>query len=230
MSNKKQRNAKPTGNPKPTVNPKPTGNSQSAQPINTPGTAPTRKVPVPAKKGPNIYMIVGAVAIVALFVGLFVLRSSGSNSILSEAKRFTDLGQGLHLQTIDDELPVPFNSNPPTSGYHVGSMLSPWGIQKEPVSDKVSTHNIEHGGVIIHYKQSLDADSVAKLDTLARDLQRRNQCLLMSPRPDDQIEHPVVVTAWTYMLTLDSVDTTKITHFFEELVGKGPEKFCTPLS
>ena len=224
MSNKKQRNAKPAGNPKPTVN------TQSSQLINKPGTTPNRKVPVPAKKGPNIYMIVGAVAIVALFVGLFVLRSSGSSGILSEAKQFTDLGQGLHTQTIDDALPIPYNSNPPTSGYHVGSMISPWGIQKEPVSDKVSTHNIEHGGVIIHYKQSLDADSLAKLDALARDLQRRNQCLLMTSRPDDQIDHPIVVTAWTYMLSLDSVDTTKITQFFEELVGKGPEKFCTPLS
>lgn len=224
MSNKQSRSNKQSGNNKP----------KPSQLINQPGTprpeSPPRKVPVPAKKGPNIYMIVGAVAIVALFVGLFVMRSSGSNSIPSEAKQFTDLGQGLHTQTIDDPLPVPFNSNPPTSGYHVGSMISPWGIQKEPVSDKVSTHNIEHGGVIIHYKQSLDADSLAKLDALARDLQRQNQCLLMTSRPDDQIDHPIVLTAWTYMMPLDSVDTAKITQFFVALVGKGPEKFCTPLS
>jgi len=224
MSNKQSRNNKQSGNNKP----------KPSQLINQPGTprpeSPTRKVPVPAKKGPNIWVIVGVVAVVALFVGLLVMRSSGSSSILSEAKKFPDLGQGLHLQTIDDPLPVPYNSNPPTSGYHVGSMISPWGIQKEPVSDKVSTHNIEHGGVIIFYKQSLDADSLAKLDTLARDLQRQNQCLLMTSRPDDQIDHPVVVTAWNYMLSLDSVDTTKITQFFVALVGKGPEKFCTPLS
>ena len=224
MSNQQSRNNKQTGNNKP----------KPAQLINQPGTprpeSPSRKVPAPAKKSPNIWIIVGAVAVVVLFVALYVMRSSGSSSILSEAKKFPDLGQGLHLQTIDDPLPVPYNSNPPTSGYHVGNMISPWGIQKDPVSDKVSTHNIEHGGVIIFYKQSLDADSLAKLDTLARDLQRQNQCLLMTPRPDDQIDHPIVVTAWTYMLSLDSVDITKITQFFVALVGKGPEKFCTPLS
>jgi len=224
MSNQQSRNNKQTGNNKP----------KPSQLINQPGTprpeSPSRKVPAPAKKSPNIWIIVGAVAVVVLFVALYVMRSSGSSSILSEAKKFPDLGQGLHLQTIDDPLPVPYNSNPPTSGYHVGSMISPWGIQKEPVADKVSTHNIEHGGVIIFYKQSLDADSLAKLDTLARDLQRQNQCLLMTPRPDDQIDHPIVVTAWTYMLSLDSVDITKITQFFVALVGKGPEKFCTPLS
>jgi hypothetical protein len=224
MSNKQSRNNKQSGNNKP----------KPSQLINQPGTprpeSPPRKVPVPTKKSPNIWIIVGAVAVVVLFVALYVMRSSGSSSILSEAKKFPDLGQGLHLQTIDDPLPVPYNSNPPTSGYHVGSMISPWGIQKEPVSDKVSTHNIEHGGVIIFYKQSLDADSLAKLDTLARDLQRQNQCLLMTSRPDDQIDHPIVVTAWNYMLSLDSVDTTKITQFFVALVGKGPEKFCTPLS
>ena len=224
MSNQQSRNNKQSGNNK----------SKPSQLINQPGTPRSeslpRKVPVPAKKGPNIWIIVGAVAVVVLFVALYVMRSSGSSSILSEAKKFPDLGQGLHLQTIDDPLPVPYNSNPPTSGYHVGSMISPWGIQKEPVADKVSTHNIEHGGVIIFYKQSLDADSLAKLDTLARDLQRQNQCLLMTSRPDDQIDHPVVLTAWNYMLPLDSVDTTKITQFFVALVGKGPEKFCTPLS
>ncbi len=224
MSNQQSRNNKQTGNNKP----------KPSQLINQPGTprpeSPSRKVPAPAKKSPNIWIIVGAVAVVVLFVALYVMRSSGSSSILSEAKKFPDLGQGLHLQTIDDPLPVPYNSNPPTSGYHVGNMISPWGIQKDPVSDKVSTHNIEHGGVIIFYKQSLDADSLAKLDTLARDLQRQNQCLLMTPRPDDQIDHPIVVTAWTYMLSLDSVDITKITQFFVALVGKGPEKFCTPLS
>jgi hypothetical protein len=222
MSNKQSRNNKQSGN----VN--------QSQLLNQPGTprpeSPPRKVPVPAKKGPNTWVIVGVVAVVAIFVGLFVVRSSGSSSILSEAKKFPDLGQGLHTQTIDDALPIPYNSNPPTSGYHVGSMISPWGIQKEPVSDKVSTHNIEHGGIIIHYKQSLDADSLAKLDTLARELQRQNQCLLMTSRPDDQIDHPVVLTAWNYMLPLDSVDTDKITRFFVALVGKGPEKFCTPLS
>lgn len=218
MSTKKSHNNKP----------------KQSQLINQPGkprpASTTRKVPVPTKSGPNIWVIIGAVAVVGLFVALYVMRASGSSGIPSDAKKFTDLGQGLHLQTIDDPLPVPFNSTPPTSGYHVGSMIAPWGIQKDPISDKVSTHNIEHGGVIIHYKQSLDAASVAKLDTLARDLQRQNQCLLMIPRPDNQIDHPIVVTAWTYMLALDSVDTAKITQFFVALVGKGPEKFCTPLS
>jgi hypothetical protein len=224
MSTKQSENNKQSGNNK----------AKPSQLINQPGTprpaSTTRKVPVPTKSGPNIWVIVGGVAVVVLFVALFIMRSSGNSGIPSEAKRFADLGQGLHLQTIDDSLPVPYNSNPPTSGYHVGSMISPWGIQKDPVSDKVSTHNIEHGGVIIHYKQSLDADSLAKLDALARDLQRQNPCLLMTPRPDDQIDHPIVVTAWTYMLSLDSVDTAKITQFFVALVGKGPEKFCTPLS
>jgi hypothetical protein len=42
----------------------------------------------------------------------------------------------------------------------------------------------------------------------------------MTPRPDDQIDHPIVVTAWHYMLPLDSVDTAKITRFFVALVGK----------
>jgi hypothetical protein len=36
------------------------------------------------------------------------------------------------------------------------------------------------------------------------------------------------VTAWTYMLKLDSADTNAITEFFANRVGRGPEAVCRP--
>ena len=140
------------------------------------------------------------------------------------------MGQGLHLDSVDDTLPVAYNSNPPTSGWHVGNTLAPWGIQNQPIDDKISVHNIEHGGIIIHYRASLESADVQKLDTLARELQRRNPCVVMVPRPDDRIEAPVVVTAWNYLMPLAEVDTAKITSFFESRIGRGPEQVCTTAS
>lgn len=112
----------------------------------------------------------------------------------------------------------------------MGNTLAPWGIQNQPIDDKISVHNIEHGGIIIHYRASLESADVQKLDTLARELQRRNPCVVMVPRPDDRIEAPVVVTAWNYLMPLAEVDTAKITSFFESRIGRGPEQVCTTAS
>ncbi|MEY2847272.1 MAG: hypothetical protein RL076_2818 [Chloroflexota bacterium] len=180
------------------------------------------KVKLP-KKGPNIGVIAGIVVGIGLVVALIVTRITG-NDLPDGTISYRDLGQSLHLQTIDDAIPTPYNSDPATSGYHVGSMLAPWGIQAEPLQDKVSVHNLEHGGIIVHYRPDLNPDDLARLTTLARDLQRQNSCLIVVPR--DGLKHPVVLTAWTYMLPLDAIDTDKITAFFTARVGKGPEPFC----
>lgn len=185
-----------------------------------PSTNKPTKAP-PARK-PNIGLFIG-IGVVGLLIALMVMRASTSG-LPSEAVRYADLGVGLHLKTIDDPIPTAYNSDPPTSGWHVGSMVAPWGIQAEPVVDKVTVHNLEHGGVIIHYRPDMSANDLASLTTLARDLQRKNSCLIVAPR--DNLAHPVVITAWTYMLSLDSVDVAKITAFFDDRVGNGPEPFC----
>jgi len=181
----------------------------------------------PAKKSSSTIYLVGAAVLVAV-VAWAALRG-GSSKIPEGTVQHADLGVGLHMQSLSDALPIPYNSNPPTSGWHVGSMIAPWGIQAAPVDDRVSVHNIEHGGIIIHYKQSLDAASVTLLTALTGELQRRNQCIILVPRPDDQMDAPVVLTAWTYKLSLQNIDTAVITAFFEALVGHGPEPICTPV-
>lgn len=186
-----------------------------------PSTIKPTKAPAPAR-GPSMGLLIG-IGVVALLIALAVMRA-GKSGLPSEAVRYADLGVGLHLQTIDDPLPTTYNSDPATSGWHVGSMLAPWGIQVEPIADKVSVHNLEHGGVIIHYRPDVSADTLANITTLARDLQLKNSCLIVVPR--EGLAHPVVVTAWTYMMPLDSLDVAKITAFFDDRVGKGPEPFC----
>ena len=199
-------------------------------PRNTNASTPPPATPVaaPRRNRPNQNVIIGVV-VVALLIGVYVWRNA-SSGLPAEAQKIADMGQGLHLDTVDDALPVAFNSNPPTSGWHVGNALAPWGIQLQPVDDKISVHNIEHGGIIIHYRASLDAASVQTLDSLARDLQRRNPCVILLPRPDELIDSPVVVTSWNYLMPLAEVDTAKITSFFEARIGRGPEAVCTTAS
>lgn len=198
--------------------------NRKKQPLHTPTSKPKPVKPTAAPaRGANIGVIVGAIVVIGIFVALFVLRT-GSASLPTETVRYADQGVGLHLQSIDDALPTPYNSDPATSGWHVGSMLAPWGIQTQPIQDKVSVHNLEHGGIIIHYRPDIAAADLERITSLARDLQRQNQCLVVVPR--DNLKYPIVVTAWTYMLPLDTVDTVKITNFFTDRVGQGPEPFC----
>jgi hypothetical protein len=187
-------------------------------------TAATRR----KSKNVNLPLYAGIIAIIALVIGLIYIRTA-DRGLPSETQKIPDSGPSLHLGSVDDPLPAPFNSNPPTSGWHVGNQTAPWGIQKTQLDDKITVHNLEHGGIIVHYKASLDVNSVAELEVLARDLQRTNPCLILMPRPDDQMPAPVVATAWNHMLELQNVDSEKITGFFTALVGRGPEAVCRPM-
>jgi hypothetical protein len=166
--------------------------------------------------------LVGVVLLAA--IGFALARTAGRNV----GERVPDQGQGLHLANENDPLPVLWNSNPPTSGYHWGDGTAPWGIFTEPIADTLTVHNIEHGGVIIHYRQGLDQASVDQLTDLARDLLQQNPCLVMLPRPADQIDTPIVLTAWNYLLRLESVDEAAIREFFNAHIGRGPEAQCRP--
>jgi hypothetical protein len=187
-------------------------------------TAATRR----KSKNVNLPLYAGIIDIIALVIGLIYIRTA-DRGLPSETKQIPDSGPSLHIGSVDDPLPAPFNSNPPTSGWHVGNQTAPWGIQKTQLDDKITVHNLEHGGIIVHYKASLDINSVAELEVLARDLQRTNPCLILMPRPDDQMPAPVVATAWNHMLELQNVDSEKITGFFTALVGRGPEAVCRPM-
>jgi hypothetical protein len=187
-------------------------------------TAATRR----KSKNVNLPLYAGIIAIIALVIGLIYIRTA-DRGLPSETQKIPDSGPSLHLGSVDDPLPAPFNSNPPTSGWHVGNQTAPWGIQNTQLDDKITVHNLEHGGIIVHYKASLNVNSVAELEVLARDLQRTNPCLILMPRPDDQMPAPVVATAWNHMLELQNVDSEKITGFFTALVGRGPEAVCRPM-
>jgi hypothetical protein len=187
---------------------------------------PPQMQAAPAKKSSPVPYIIGAVVLVGIITWA-ILRNAAD--LPAGTQKFADQGQSLHLDSLADPVRTPYNSNPPTSGWHVGSMVSPWGIQAEPVDDRVSVHNIEHGGIIIHYKPSLEANALTELKAIAGEFQRQNPCVLMVPRAEDQMDAPIVMTAWNYLLPLQTVDKDSMTLFFADRVGKGPEKNCTPL-
>jgi hypothetical protein len=184
----------------------------------------------PSKKAKNnTPLMIGGAAIV-LIIAAAAIMSLFNNTGRAIGTRIDDIGPSLHLQTPNDPLPVPYNSNPPTSGYHWGGGVAPWGVQTKPISDTITVHNMEHGGVIIHYRDNLDPAAITNLADLTRELQRQNPCIILQPRPSANLDAPIVLTAWNYLLKLDAFDATSVRDFFKAHVGRGPEAICQPVS
>tara|TARA_B100000745_G_scaffold296224_2_gene241330 strand:+ start:3103 stop:3702 length:600 start_codon:yes stop_codon:yes gene_type:complete len=112
----------------------------------------------------------------------------------------------------------PYNSNPPTSGPHAGSI--PWGFNSEEILDENVIHNLEHGGVWITYK-NLDDESVAILENIAR---RNSFSVVVSPREANDAN--VAVASWGRLMKLDSVDEERITDFIRRNKNKSPEQLA----
>lgn len=163
----------------------------------------------------------------AIIVAVIVLGVIGFLLLRPKGQYIAPLGDSQHIDTPDQALPEPYNSNPPTSGWHYGGAATDPGVYTQPVSDTLSIHSLEHGFIIIHYRQDLDQQTVARLTDLTRELQQRNPCIIMTPRAVANLDMPIAMTSWTYMLKLQSYDENAIRRFFEDHVGQdSPEKVC----
>ena len=166
-------------------------------------------------------LLIGGLAL-ALIVSLVVIRQS--TPTVPGEERIAD--QGVAHITSPTDSHVAYNSNPATSGAHWGGGTAPWGVQGQPIADEVTTHNLEHGGVIFQFRQGLDQATVDQLTALAGQLQRQNQCILLAPRPAEKIDAPIVATAWNYLLKLPSFNADTLTKFFQAHIGRGAEQVC----
>ena len=117
----------------------------------------------------------------------------------------------------------PYNSKPPTSGWHYGDAVAPWGVATEQIPDEVQVHNLEHGGIMIQYDCPGGAagcpEMVAQLEQIVRSY--RSKVILA---PYQGIGHPIALTAWRKLAYLDRVDEAFIRRFIDTNKDKGPER------
>ncbi len=105
-----------------------------------------------------------------------------------------------------------YNSTPPTSGSHWPSPTS-WGIKDSQEPNERTTHNLEHGGIVIGYRADLPPADVARLNALVRGISGTYRKIVLEPYAltDGQI----AVTAWRWILTLQAYDETQIVKFIQ---------------
>ena len=166
-----------------------------------------------------------AVAGVAAF--LILSRSQSMPGRTVQIQGTSHIGKG-------DAHPA-YNTKPATSGPHWnigGEGPVAWGIHKEPIPDEGLVHNLEHGGIGIHYNCRDCPDLVAQLEdfynTYTADPANRlplypgSTKLVVAPYYD--MPTRIALTAWGRIDTLDSFDPERIKRFVDAYRDKGPEK------
>ena len=122
----------------------------------------------------------------------------------------------------------PYNSVPATSGWHYGRPVAPapWGIHSRFFSDEVLVHNLEHGGIGVHYDCP---DGCSELfDQLARLVDRavaQDLKVIMTPYPG--MDSRIALTAWNFLDTFEEFDEDRISAFVmvHESSPNSPEPF-----
>lgn len=113
----------------------------------------------------------------------------------------------------------PYNSNPPTSGWHYVQPAD-WGFYNEELPDEILVHNLEHGGIWLSYRS---ADDTALIDHLLNLSKRYRSKIIITRRSRNDI--PLAVAAWGHLMKLDAYDDAVITAFINRFKNRGPEFF-----
>lgn len=136
-----------------------------------------------------------------------------SKSLIGE--KMPDLG-GEHVAR--GAIHSSYNSNPPTSGPHWTGVAGP-GIKDKPVADELVLHSMEHGAAVVWYRDDLAQNDVEKIKKAFNGSSGKK---IMLPRKN--LDVPVALTSWGYLLKLDTIDEIKIKEFIETNNDRAPEK------
>jgi hypothetical protein len=214
----------------------------------------TPKTSTPEEDRKRLLILVAIAASGLLALGLVVAflafgtddgGSSGGGNDSSFNQRMSDAGYTLKtypgMANVGDHTDVPtvdtkvkWNSNPPTSGPHYGQWAV-WNFYDSPVPLTMSTHNLEHGGIVIHYGPQLPQSEVEKL----RDFYNSDpNAILVVPLAS--AGNKVIASAWYYdeakgrddsdykgegkQITGTTVDEDALAAFRDEFRYKGRER------
>jgi hypothetical protein len=155
------------------------------------------------------------VIVVAVGLGFLLFRSSKKDPSTLPGVAYASQGQNHIPEGSTDH--EPYNSNPPTSGPHWPEPARCL-VYTTTQPDERLVHNLEHGGIWISYKTSVDPDTVAKLNDFAT----RYGNVLVEPRDAD--DSNIALAAWGRLLTLDHYDEGQIQGFIHAFMDKGPER------
>ena len=124
----------------------------------------------------------------------------------------------------------PYSLRPATSGSHwntapttVAPVGAParWGTYEQVLPDEVLVHNLEHGGIGLHYNCPEQGGCPQLVQQLAGLIPASHSQFILSPYPN--MDTRIAVTAWREHLYLDEFDEQAIRNFIEQYIDRAPE-------
>jgi len=172
-------------------------------------------------------LVIGAFVLGAIVLAGLGLRAAGifdppaaaidMNSAAFQIPTGTTIGTQeplLQAQHIDSPAKGSYNTVPPTSGQHYnqpGVAPAPWGIKDSTLPNEVTTHNLEHGGIVIAYANLTPAET-DQLKSIVRALMNGTyRKIILEPYPLTNAK--IALTSWGWLLNLQTVDQIQIVQF-----------------
>lgn len=158
---------------------------------------------------------------------MFVLACGAGTNDLVETEFATQdkeyLGQGVKFSEqvysphiSEGQKHPPYNSKPATSGWHHSNWVK-WGVYEIEIPDEYLVHNLEHGGVGIHY--NCLQECMGMVEGLSRIASQYDK-IVVSPYSD--MDSRISLTSWTYKDSFEQFDEDRITAFIKAHIGKPP--------
>jgi len=178
------------------------------------------------------FLTIGAVVIPAVILAAlfgYIIFKAPKTSQPDIGQTFPDQGR----QHIAEGATHPaYNSHPPTSGWHY-AIWADWGVYKEELPQERLIHNLEHGGIVIQYKNpssgqnlsdsaskpTLDKTIIAKLEDLKKS---EYQCKIVVA-PYSKLDKNIAITAWRHLYKTDTYEEATIKAFIDRYHDLGPE-------
>ncbi len=175
----------------------------------------------------------GGVIFALVFISALVL--SPSLTPRSGSNRGVNTGGFIEIDVNDGAAHIPGNAPygtnysvvPATSGPHWAGATTPagvsaparWGRYDQILPDEVLIHNLEHGGIGLHYDCD---DGCPELVQALDDIVPRNPSqFIMSPYP--RLPQKIAITSWRHHLYLDEFDEDLIRRFIDEYQDRALE-------
>jgi len=114
-----------------------------------------------------------------------------------------------------NSVPDPGYPVPPSFGQHLNAWQN-CGIYDQPIGLGNALHSLEHGAVWLSYSSDVTDSQIAELQNIVRG----HDYVLMSPYPSQTT--PVVLSAWTVQLVIDSLPDDRIAAFIDYF-EEGPQ-------
>jgi len=163
----------------------------------------------------KVFIGIGLATVLIIGAGVFFLSKQ------DERLNKPLMGQEVKVESsshVPEGTSIEYNSSPPAAGPHYAKTAHA-GIYDKAPADGNLVHSLEHGAVILWYRENLPKQDIEKLKKIFSQTPGKS---IITPRKS--LDVPVAVSSWGRVLRLKKIDEKQIKTFFETNHDRAPEQ------